>query len=471
MVACARPKPIVSPAVITANTHLEADRVDRDLAAARSVLTRACDAADAAACAALADAMNDWLGFDPPGQTKLRQRACSLGHGGACAAAGRIADAERAEQSACAVDPAACWRWAQHLRARGNADAELVARARRLESQAWRRVVAACQAGDNRACRTGAALAIDSRPLIQDRVSARRILDISCGRGDARSCARALVVRVLRPTATGITALASACGEGDGTACEAWAKHASGEQQAEAATGACSRGLASGCSRDSERERSLLDRECELGRAEACDRLGTRRNDDVLIERACDLGRAESCYQRARDANVSATLRASLLDRGCARGHAASCRLFAHALHDGVGIKADPPRALTILTTHCATVSCRMAGVWLRTGDGVPEDPVRARSLLTAACRGDNQACGDLADMMLSGEGGPRAEVTAVALWRKLRDRLTEDCRAWSGEECVAAATLWRTRFGGLPVDETLAKELHQLCRSKQSCQ
>ncbi|GAB5541157.1 MAG: hypothetical protein SangKO_009170 [Sandaracinaceae bacterium] len=182
-----------------------------------------------------------------------------------------------------------------------------------------------------------------------------------------------------------------------------------------------------------------LERECEGGSMEACDRVGARllvghalerspSEGIALLRRACAGGLPRACYRlgRAFEAGLgverSEVHARALLDHACEGGHAAACGALASLEPEGAqrrrllvraceGGDPDPcvqlaapdyeaerdAAAYPRLERACAAghaVACRFQGIMLYSGRGVAADPGTGGRLFHDACAmGDGGAC------------------------------------------------------------------------------
>lgn len=155
-----------------------------------------------------------------------------------------------------------------------------------------------------------------------------------------------------------------------------------------------------------------LQRDCDRGRAEACQTLGflymggegAEPDSDralALFSRACERGSAKGCHNLGAALQNSDEQRgaeiAALFERACDGGELAGCTALADMLLSARQIEADYDRALTLFRRSCAGDGhdgCAGLGFMYLHGYGVEADPERAVTLFILACdRGEAVGC------------------------------------------------------------------------------
>lgn len=154
-------------------------------------------------------------------------------------------------------------------------------------------------------------------------------------------------------------------------------------------------------------------------------------------ELACEGGHARACADLAdlvgdgRLGSADPARAASLRERACAAGDAASC--------DALRPPAPPvgeagPTLADALQEGCDQgdiAACADLGTRAAQGDGVPQDYARAARLFQHACaNGDRGACTDLGILYAVGEGVSKDEIRAQRLFQLACDDGTGDDRA-----------------------------------------
>ncbi|MEZ4219405.1 MAG: tetratricopeptide repeat protein [Polyangiaceae bacterium] len=286
----------------------------------------------------------------------------------------------------------------------------------------------------------------------------------------------------------------------------------------------CEAGNATSCPRaafatkdPSERD-ALLKRGCDGGNPHACFELGSMqmRKDAkagfALTEKACAFGDGWICWNVGNwllrgTPNIpkDETKAALLIERGCSLGYAPSCASYAGLFINGVGVKTDVERGLSMYRKLCdnghpqychqlgslyatdrkalsdirlptsAAVKldvakgvaaweqgCALGGLWSCTlagrhylrGDGVRKDPTRAKELFERACGEKSKnwdGCLELARMYENGIGVSKDVAQAVDYYE----------RACPREGCGRAAELlWSGK--GVPKNEDRARSIYE---------
>jgi TPR repeat protein len=334
------------------------------------------------------------------------------------------------------------------------------------------------------------------RPL-QHWGTTERALESRCQGGDWAACGelgRLLVSaeRTDREQERGLVLLEAACGQEDVPACTSLGI-AYGTRSRVGTAGARARSLlAWACDRESAAACTglghisgagglrRLQRGCELGDGEGCERLAEaivadspeeRGRVDALLARACRLGRLDSCRWLARLRLGRGDSRAdgqALLLATCRRGHAPSCFSAAILFAPLLSEHADCARAQPLAAAACQggeQEACAIADACLppataqknhRTGcdrllglaclywaEGQSETSERRLSAYRTACEGDaghettRIACGRLGALELA-HAGNQAEA------REALQQLETACRQSSGQACCELSEAYR---------------------------
>ncbi len=320
--------------------------VDRNRPFAEMLLRRACDAADARACAVLGDLLA--IHADPVRRAErpaLFLRACTLGLAAAC---------EDGAQAG----------------ATGRSAIEL-------------RYRAACDTGGLPACRALGERQIGEGRSAEDRSAGLALLDRMCRSGDRRACAIVRFHWGAQGTAEGDGRAREfavlGCEAGDAEACVGLGNEALG--QGPPARPAALAWFEEACARDASRCASVEDvrnepalaQRCGNGDQEGCLGLGmilvhtaTALRDEVrgaaLMAAACEAGIATACrpagetllYAPDGADRADAVQRAeALLSRGCEVGEQPACELLADQLAQGNWLPRDTERATTLYLAQC----------------------------------------------------------------------------------------------------------------------
>jgi TPR repeat protein len=160
---------------------------------------------------------------------------------------------------------------------------------------------------------------------------------------------------------------------------------------------------------------AALQKQCDLGTASACLKLGGAYQDGShglaadgvraadLYDRACTLGDVHGCNNLAvmfekgigRPLDLGRAL--SMYEKSCAADHALACRNVGRLYRDGLGAPANPAKAdeafkkaATLSRKLCdakVAEGCSNLGFMLRTGkEGLPQNEADAEQLLQRAC-------------------------------------------------------------------------------------
>jgi TPR repeat protein len=179
-----------------------------------------------------------------------------------------------------------------------------------------------------------------------------------CDRGDAGSCAN---LGLMFDLGQGVKPDASRAAQLFETACEAGNAPACGRRGEMFLAG-------SGPGVDAGRAREFLRRGCSGGWMAACTRLGD-------LERKTGLA-----------VNVLA-----MFERACRGGDGDGCASYGVIFGRGVGIPADPMKAVTYYTLGCdqnSLLGCTLLGEAYEKGEGVTADGARAADIYRRACDG-----------------------------------------------------------------------------------
>ena len=145
-----------------------------------------------------------------------------------------------------------------------------------------------------------------------------------------------------------------------------------------------------------------------------------------ILERSCSSGQKDACFDLANMVLESEPYRAvQLLEQSCAVAHAQACDTLGSILRFGVGVGRDETKAAEMYEKGCNNrfmYACTHLAWMMR--DAEPPQFERAHQLLERACgSGETLACGDLADLLVAGIGGPKDEAKA----KELRKRACAD--------------------------------------------
>jgi TPR repeat protein len=128
----------------------------------------------------------------------------------------------------------------------------------------------------------------------------------------------------------------------------------------------------------------LLEKSCEAGRADSCDRLG-------------------NMYQLSWGVAQDYKLAVSLFTYACDKGYASGCSDLGWMYEHELGVARDYYRAANLYETACTggtAYGCAYLGHLYRVGTGVAKDTERARTLLKKGCdMGSQQGCDELKAM------------------------------------------------------------------------
>jgi TPR repeat protein len=374
--------------------------VAHDESRAERVGRRACDGGDATGCLVVAHLVQ------PPEAARLAERACELKSGEGCdLAAGYLRDgwdskgitrARAIFRSRCdGGDGLACELFAG-MAVNGNGGEQDFAAAHAAHQRG-------CDLGDSDACGGLAAMWADGQGVTADQAKAaaatrrmRGIHERRCRAGDAEYCGYSNQPVLDR----------FPCEIGYGDVCERLADVAvdDGRKLDGAALHdlGCRAGNAIACehlgmaTRDANRAAELFQRACDGGVARACARRGDqlRQAGDRaaavrLYQQACDGKSGAGCAELARAvALIDTTASLALARRGCELGDGGACVDAAP--------QVAPDEAATLLKKGCAAqhgASCfALADV------RIPRDDKVAKQLTRWACQyGHNRACLELA--------------------------------------------------------------------------
>lgn len=159
---------------------------------------------------------------------------------------------------------------------------------------------------------------------------------------------------------------------------------------------------------------------------------------------ACEAGSAPSCAYLGDALRAKATPEAegeafSLFMRACDGGDAQGCWGAGYALHEGRGVAADLPGALSYYLRGCdgnEAGACADAAGMLTDGKGVPRDDARSAALFRRACAvGNAHGCAGYARAQLFGLGVEKDETAG-------RDGLRRACEQGDTWACDALGRL-----------------------------
>lgn len=387
-----------------------------EVARARQLYRRACDAGYAKACVAASEMMYDGLGgpVDQLGAEDLVHNGCAVGYAPACTRAGEYFGQARPERDARA------------------------GRARHYFLQG-------CEGGDLMACGAlGRILATYSSSSYRSR--ARELLEQACEGPDARACfelaslelENAGVQSMDASMATENTAdpriaewFGRACDADVAPACHAlgrWREHAGQNTDWYAA------------------QRHYL-RGCELGSDPACTRLADFRVRGVgdyasldaedneleamgLLTAACERDYLPACVEQGkllltrRSSPEMARIRAGqLFATACDAGDEEGCFQWAESLSEGSESEAEQARDLYAkLCGQGRADACYRDASMLRQGRGGVRNPTRAASVLAKACKlGSQPACSEIEEQRMRRAQAAQARATERARERQIR--------------------------------------------------
>jgi TPR repeat protein len=262
-----------------------------------------------------------------------------------------------------------------------------------------------CAAGDGRACNDLGVVRMKKKPA--DRDGAYEVLRRACDMWIPRACSRASQlapdeVQEAELTGKAIAAHERHCMEGDHGACVTAGFGLEYETD------------------DMRRQLAVNQKGCELGAAASCADLGRMYADGVGTPvdvaqaiTAWDHG-CRGCYVAAcvwlGDAMLAgehiernAARAGALYERGCRFGMGPPCRKMAEGYRDGSFGEPDPARAAIAYQRMCddkiglETTSgtwCHELAKLVEAGDGVPKDEAKAKALYRRACdQGFEPAC------------------------------------------------------------------------------
>ncbi len=343
------------------DVHRTGEGVPTDVAKALDAYRRACEARDAAGCAAAARLWSGADGGKPdlPLAFNAHAHACQLGEGSSCFAL-------------------------EGLAVEAKASAELRARAAQLLQAACddtkRRNEDACQA-------LGLAYAGDGALVTRDPRRAFALINDSCARDHRSSC---LVLANFLTVGVGVVANRSAARERYTTLCDRDMPEAcwqlgnllvDDKQFAESAP--------------------LFARACEEGLAVSCNNLGFQLYTGQGV--TWNVGEAAAAYQKA-----------------CDLGDAYGCANIGELTEHGIGVPPDDAKAAAMYERACdaqQVAGCPRLGVFFEEGrGGKAVDRKQARELYRRSCdAGSPDGCRALA-VLAERDGDPRSEVAKVAL-------------------------------------------------------
>ena len=317
--------------------------IDRNRPVAEAILRKACNAAEARACAVLGDLLGTHN--DPVHQAEapiLFARACRLGLAAAC-------------EGAAPAEPAA------------------------FES----RYRAACDAGGIPACRALAGLLTGETRSTRDRSEALALLDRMCRAGDSASCGDAGAYWLRQASDDGEQRsreyAALGCEAGDAAGCTRLGNAALGQGPGARPAAlawfekACQSDASVCASADDVRNEPAFTARCGDGDQAGCLGLGlilARSYSDLrdeargaaLLAAACGAGTPGACHPAAEaflfgrgepNRGVAAGRADALLARGCQTGERASCEMLAGELAKGNFLPQDTERAASLYLDLC----------------------------------------------------------------------------------------------------------------------
>jgi TPR repeat protein len=153
------------------------------------------------------------------------------------------------------------------------------------------------------------------------------------------------------------------------------------------------------------RGRQVLDKMCEQGHGNSCERVGEVLDKShqpeaaAYFSKACGYGNKAGCFldcDRLRTASKLEQARTQCR-RGCMLGDDAACATYGVMLDNGQGGPADVFRAAAVLERACdlgKASACRNWGIMVEAGRGVKQDPNQAQEIYDRACQQqDSEAC------------------------------------------------------------------------------
>jgi TPR repeat protein len=234
-----------------------------------------------------------------------------------------------------------------------------------------------------------------------------------------------------------------------------------------------------GVSRDAERGLGMLVRACDSGVAVACavavrwladphgGSVDLPETQDLRArldaDRDCAIGRAEACYQvgllfyTGRDSSPRDHAKsARAYSRGCDLGDSRACNNFADALAYGEGTSRDLEHAAATFDKACRlgeALGCSNLGYCAEHGAGVRRDLGRARALYRDACAtGDPYGCLHAAMLVVEDAGAPREPTRALPYWVKR-------CAVGEARACAFVGIIYEDGPDGLSRDEAKSQQ------------
>jgi uncharacterized protein len=278
----------------------------------------------------------------------------------------------------------------------------------------------ACDAGHGEACARLAALVAEGRGAPKDVPRSLELLQRGCAAHSGRACRSLGALYRFGDTRQGGIAQKDAA-LGDrliGQALELYRRDCDAAD-ARACTGYGNMiWYGEGTARDAESGRAILERACDGGDLEGCERLGSIYANG---ERGTTLDRPRG---------------ASLWGRACDGGLAAACARLASAYRNGAGVERNAYRARDMLQRACPKepYACWDLGKAWEAGPDGSRDEVRAEAAYREGCDGgDSSCCGALKRM--------RVETASAALALK-------GCDAGQAPQCLTYAEMLKTGRG-----------------------
>lgn len=427
--------------------YLQGVAVHQDLARARIMLERSCEAGHAVACSNYAKMAQDNQGvtMKPDRQLSLLHLGCDQGDTNACYRVGKLLMDGNPSPTQAQVQ------------------------------EASRRFDVACDAGEADACFALGVAAKTGAFGKRDLVRASRLLTDACNHDNATACYELADLQSAPNTALTDPVKAQktydkACSLRVGAACAKLAD-------------VYAHGI--GVTKNSAKARALYAAACDLDQTQSCLALGQQQLErdpeaaSATLQKACDANIPTACFERAlllegRTPGVTAEPEAALTlyQQACVAKVARACTyagLLTLKLNPKRLSAAERDQVLERMEQGCTVEheadACRHWGAWLATGDhGVKRDGARAAEILGPACakaetnEDATVACYQLGQLNENGVGLERNLLGASSFYQK-------SCAAQHAPACLAHANLLWSGGPGLPKDPGAAVRVF-----KQQC-